>query len=117
MATLKDLKKIVLKLPDTTDSTHFNLHSYKVSDKPFIVIQKDNTHIILKLDKPNIAKFVAEESDVFEEVWQQKKHLIGVRLDIGTVSVKKIRHLVELSWRTKAPKKLIKSFEENARRV
>jgi len=40
-------------------------------------------------------------------VWQSGKNLIGIRVELNRISVKELKHLVDLAWRKKAPKKLV----------
>lgn len=112
MATLKDLKEIVLSLPETSEGTHFHLISYKVSGKSVIGIEKDNKHITMGMDKPDIKRLAKENPDVFEEIWRSKKYLIGVRFNIERVSKEQLKNLVELTWQFKAPKKKVKEFKK-----
>ena len=81
--------------------------AFRVADKPFVSIEKNNTHAGFALDKADIASLVAQAPDVYEEVWQSGKYLIGVRVELKRISAKQLKHLVELAWRKKAPKKLI----------
>ena len=113
MANLSDLKKFALRLPETSEGTHFRLPVFKVLEKPFVVIQKDNTHSFILLDKPNVIRLRNENPDIFEEVWQSKKYLIGLKINIDKVSTKQLQQMVELAWRNKAPKKLVKEFEND----
>jgi hypothetical protein len=110
MASLNELKEIALSLPETIEGTHFHLLAYKVLDKPFIGLDKTKTTVMLSLDKPNIQKFVAENPGVFKEVWQTGKYLIGISFKLDSVWAEQLQQLVELSWKNKAPKKLVKEF-------
>jgi hypothetical protein len=109
MATPDELRSIVLALPETTEGTHFRQPVYRVSDKPFLAIEKDNLHVTARLTKQEIQAFVSDNPVIFDEVWQSGKHLIGIRFALDKVSKETLRQIIEQSWRTKAPKKLIKS--------
>lgn len=112
MATLDELHSIALALPDTSEGTHFHLRTYDVSGKGFVSIEKDQDHVLIRLDRENIGKLVREDPAIFEEVWQSKKYLIGIRFELAKVPAKKLQQLVEQSWRMRAPKKLIQAFEK-----
>jgi hypothetical protein len=107
MATLDDLRKFALSLPETKEGSHFHLVAFRVADKPFVSIEKNNTHAGFALDKPDITALVAQAPDVYQEVWQSSKYLIGIRVELKRISAKQLKHLVELAWRKKAPKKLV----------
>jgi hypothetical protein len=51
MATPDELHSIVLALPETTEGTHFHQPVYRVSDKPFLAIEKDNLYVTARLKK------------------------------------------------------------------
>ena len=107
MATFDDLRKFALALPQTMEGSHFHQVAFRVVDKPFIGIEKNNTCATFSLEKPDIAAFVAQAPDVYKEVWQSGKYLIGIRVELKSISAKQLKHLVELAWRKKAPKKLV----------
>lgn len=99
-----------MKFPETAEEPHFKLPSFKVKGKVMIVLQKGETHSLVFISENDAKKAVAEDSSVFEECWKGGK-LTGVRVDLGKVSTKRLNELVEASWRSKAPKKLIADFD------
>ena len=107
MATSDDLRKFALSLPETKEGSHFHLVAFRVADKPFVSTEKNNTHAGFALEKPDIEALVAQAPDVYEEVWQSGKYLVGVRLELKKASAKQLKHIVELAWRKKAPKTLV----------
>lgn len=112
MATLSELRELVLALPDTAEGTHFRLPSFRVSDKPIIAVEKDNAHVLVRLDEPQARAWVGENPAVYEEVWQNRKYLIGIRFALENVTATKLREIVEQSWRSKASKKRIQSYDK-----
>ena len=86
MADLNDLREIILKFPGTSEGKHFRLPAYKVLDKPFVGLEKDQIHIMISLDKTNIHHFISDHPKVYEEVWQAGKYLVGIRFSIDHVS-------------------------------
>ena len=107
MATVDDLRKLALAHREAIEGSHFHQVAFRVADKPFIGIEKNNTHATFSLDKPDIAALVDQAPDVYEEVWQSGKNLVGIRVELNRISVKELKHLVELAWHKKAPKKLV----------
>jgi hypothetical protein len=97
MADLNDLREIILKLPGTSEGRHFRLPAYKVLDKPFVSLEKDQKHVMIRLDKTNIHHFISVHPEVFEEVWQAGKHLIGIRFSIDLVSKAQLKNLIDLA--------------------
>jgi hypothetical protein len=116
MGSLDDLHSFVLALPETSEGTHHHLSpAYSISGKPFIVIEKDRVHVLMRLNPQAVQSLVNEDPATYEEVWRMRKHLIGIKFALAKVSAKKLHQIVELSWRTMASKKLIQSFDETQR--
>ena len=109
MASLDDLRQFILSLPETSEGTHFRRPVFRVGDKPIISVEKDQGHVTVRLDRETIETLVNEDEGRFEEIWQNGKHLIGIRFDIANVSTEQLHRILEQSWRTKAPKKRIKN--------
>lgn len=106
MATLAELTNIILQLPDTSEGTHFRLPCFKVQDKPFISVSKNQAEVSMSMDKTTIAQLLAERPDVYRGVWQSGKHLIGISFDIDKVDEADLRRITILAWKHKVPKKL-----------
>lgn len=45
MVSLDELRSIVLPLPETSEGTHFRRPVYRVADKPFIAVEKDQLYV------------------------------------------------------------------------
>lgn len=104
MISLDDLENIVLALPEAERvkrSVSFRQRTYRVNGKNFIGIEKDGVHVAFALDKDDAQKLVAANSAIFEPIIKADK-LIGVRADIGKVSPKELRELIQKSWRVTA---------------
>ena len=117
MATLNDLRKFALALPGATEGRHFHLVAFRVADKPFVSVEKNNTHAGFALDKPQIEALVAQAPDIYEEVWQSGKFLVGVRVELKRITAKQLKQLLEFAWQKKAPKKLVAASLHRAQSV
>lgn len=112
MATVNDLREIVLSLPATSEGTHFRLPSFQVNGKNFIGIQPDG-RVTMSMDPPYIANLVAQDPAVFAEIRRSDKP-IGVSVDLARVDRQQLRELAERAWRSKAPKKLLNNPDVGA---
>lgn len=106
MATVDDLRKFVLALPETTEGTHFHLAASRVAGQAFIGIERDNSHAAFSLSPEDIATLTVEAPGVCERLRRNGKFLIGVCVELKRLAIKQLKHLVGLSCRKKAPKKL-----------
>lgn len=51
MASLDNLHSFVLALPEMSEGTHHHLRpAYCISGKPFIGIEKDRVHVLMRLN-------------------------------------------------------------------
>lgn len=83
--------------------------SYQVSGKNFATIHKDG-HVNMLIDPARVADVVAEDPAAFAELRRFDK-LIGITADLAKVRKQHLAELVQLAWRTKAPKKLVTAHD------
>jgi hypothetical protein len=113
MATLDDLRRIALALPEATEGpTHFNLPSFKVEGKNFVTVEKGEATVVLYLKESQALELIAQNPRLLEEARGRFDKLIGARVFLGKATVKALRPLVLLAWRSKAPKRLWALLEE-----
>ena len=113
MITLDDIRGYAMALPEVEEATHFNLPSFKVRGRGFVVIEKGDTHAIVSVDEAETKAAVADDPDAFEEVWRSGRIFVGLRVDLTKASAGRTRGLVEHAWRNKAPKRLVAAYEKN----
>jgi hypothetical protein len=59
MATFNELRSFVLALPDTTEGNHVRLRpAFLVSGKPFIGMEKDQAHVLMRLNPEAVQSLV-----------------------------------------------------------
>lgn len=114
MIGLHDLREYALPLPDVSEGTHFRLPSFKVGDTGFVTLQKGDTHAILSVDEPAAEAAVAEDPEACEVVWRNPGIFVGLRVDLARMSGSRVRQLVELAWRNKAPKRVVEAYDAQA---
>jgi hypothetical protein len=115
MVSVEELRTLALSFPETAEGTHFKLTAFEVGGKAFVTIAKDNRYALVRLNKEDIHELVTKDPDVFEEMWQMGKYLIGVRIDLNKVSMKELRHAVTSAWLFRAPKKLASTFKTSSK--
>jgi hypothetical protein len=112
---LDALRDWALALPETEESTHFGLPTFKVRGKPFAGPHKDATHVVVSIAQADAAPAVAADPETFEEVWRSGgpngRIFVGLRVDLARVDRQRLRALVEQAWRHKAPKRLVAAYD------
>jgi hypothetical protein len=55
---------------------------------------------------------VAEHPDAYEEISRNGKIFMGLRVDLSKVSARRVRALIEQSWRHSAPKRIVAAYDK-----
>jgi hypothetical protein len=102
--TVDELRLRALALPEVIESTHFNLPSFTVRSKTFVVLQKDGFALFL-MDQAHAAQLIQRENGVFEPAHRFGKP-IGARAPIASLNEAAVDQALQAAWRTHAPARL-----------
>ena len=102
--TLDQVRKFALSLPKTTEAPHFDATSFRVG-KIFVTAPPHGDYINVFVDEHETKACVAEDPNVFEEVWWGNK-LAGVRIYLKRAKPARVKELVTEAWLLKAPKRV-----------
>ena len=113
MATEDDVRRIALSLPETIEKPWFNSPGFRVKDKGFLRIRSEAEGglVIFVADLEEKEALLTSEPDKFFTT----PHYDGypaVLVNLPAVDVDELRELITDSWRVKAPKRVLKAFEE-----
>jgi hypothetical protein len=103
--TLDEVRRFALSLPEATEQPHFDYTSFRVG-KIFATAPPDGQHLHVFVDETETKALVAENADVFSELWWGKR-LLGVRVRLLDADPELVCELLEEAWRRKAPKRLL----------
>ena len=109
--TFDDVGAIALALPDVEESTHYGTPAFKVKGKAFCRLREDGETLVL-FDVPIVEREVMIEAE--PDVYFLTDHYrdwpaVLVRLPAATPD--HVRGYLLRSWRKRAPKALVKSFD------
>ena len=110
MSTWADVKRIGRKLPEVADSTWFKTLSLKVRDKSFVRLREDDV-IVVMVDQDEKEALLQAEPEVFFTT----PHYDGypaMLVRLSAIEPDELREVLIESWRRKAPKKLLRAFDE-----
>ncbi|WP_199044162.1 MmcQ/YjbR family DNA-binding protein [Glycomyces salinus] len=106
MTTKAQLRKAALALPETEESTHDGLLSFKVGGKRFASLADDG-RVQLRLPDDRVSEVLAEHPSG-ERVEHAGKP-IGLRIPLADVNGMVLNALVRAAWSHRAPKRLADS--------
>ncbi|GAB3992223.1 hypothetical protein GCM10029992_00640 [Glycomyces albus] len=108
MTTKAQLRKAALALPETEESTHFGMLSFKVGGKGFASLTDDGL-VQLRLPDDRVSEVLAEHPSA-ERVEHAGKP-IGLRVPLADINGMVLNALVRAAWSHRAPKRLVASVE------
>ncbi|MQY20294.1 MmcQ/YjbR family DNA-binding protein [Nocardia macrotermitis] len=114
MADSADVRTIALGLPETTEQPHFDMASFRIRGKIFATLP-DPDHLHVMLSEEDIHAAVAEHPDICEEKWWGKR-LSATRITLPRITTPLLTELLTDAWRNKAPRTLVRAFDENSGR-
>lgn len=115
MITLDDIREYAARLPEVEEKPHFRLPGFRVRDRLFVHLEKEQTHAILCVGQEEASHAAQDDPDTYSEVWRNDGEIfVGLRVDLARVSRERARELVENVGRNKAPKRLARTYEQGA---
>lgn len=100
-----------LSLPETVRQDHHGIPSFRVRGRIFATAPDDD-HLRIMVDEGEIRACVAEDPAAFAELWWGSR-LSCVVVDLRRAPDDQVRELLTDAWRGRAPKRLVRSFEED----
>ena len=110
MATLDELRRFALSLPETTEAPHHDASSFRVKGKIFATFPPHERHLNVMVDEDEARACAAEGSKAVEELWWGTR-LAGVRVHLAEADSGRVRELLVEAWRRKAPKRVVATFD------
>jgi hypothetical protein len=113
VATEADVRKIALSLPETIEKPWFNSPGFRVKDKGFLRIRSEAEGGLVVFVADLGEKEALLQSD--PEKFFTTPHYDGyptVLVHLEAIGVRELRELITESWRLKAPKRVLRAFDE-----
>ena len=112
MATVDDVRRIALSLPETVEKPWFNTPGFRVKDKGFLRIRSEAEGGLVVFVSDLGEKEALLESD--PEVFFTTPHYDGyptVLVHLPAVELDELTELITESWRLKAPKRVLAAYD------
>jgi hypothetical protein len=111
MITFDDMRSYAMALPEVEERPHFRLPGFRVADKLLAHLEKGDRHAIVCVSQDEAEAASAEKPDVYQSVWRDGRIFVGLRVDLATVTERRMRELIAHAWRNRAPKRLVKEYD------
>jgi len=111
MPTMADVRGWALSLPESTESPHHGIGSFRVRGRIFATVP-DDQRVRIMVDELEIRAATASHPDACLPVHWGKR-LSCVAVDIGVAPAGLIRELLTEAWLRKAPASLAKTFTDS----
>jgi hypothetical protein len=113
VATEDDVRRIALSLPETTEKPWFRTPGWRVKDRSFLRIRSEaeGALVVFVADLGEKEALLASEPQIFFTT----PHFDGypvVLVRLEEIGLDELEELITDSWRVKAPKRVLKAFDE-----
>jgi hypothetical protein len=113
MATEEDVRQIALSLPETIEKPWFGTPGFRVKDKGFLRIRSEAEGglVVFVSDLGEKEGLLASEPEKFFTTPHYDGHPT-VLVNLPAIEVEELRELITESWRLRAPRRVLKAYEE-----
>ena len=99
-----------LSLPEAVEQDHHGIASFRVRGRIFATVPDDD-HLRIMVDEGEIRASVTEDPEAFAEFWWGSR-LSCVVVDLLRAPDDQVRELLTEAWWRRAPKRLVRAFED-----
>ncbi|GAA1435381.1 MmcQ/YjbR family DNA-binding protein [Microlunatus lacustris] len=113
VATLDDLRRVVLELPGTSEGTWYGTLGFHVAGKGFLRLRTEDEDGLLVVPVADLGEkeaLLGARPEVFSTLSHYDGHAV-VLLRLEAVDVEELAELVTEAWRVKAPVRLRRQLD------
>src|SRR5690349_6531680 len=112
--TYDEVRKMALAWPGVEDGTSFGTPALKIKGKFFTRLKEDGDSLVIKDVDLDERDMLMESSPDFFYITDHYKGWPMVLMRLSNAHPDQVKALLLRSWKATAPKRLVKSFEEEA---
>lgn len=115
MATIHDVRRIALALPETTEKPMYGTPGFRVRDKAFARLREEGDVLVVWCaDEDEKEAFIATQPDTFFTLPHYDGYaLVLVRLP--AIDIEELREILTDAWRVRAPHRLVAEYDAGQR--
>ncbi|MGO8874807.1 MAG: MmcQ/YjbR family DNA-binding protein [Acidimicrobiales bacterium] len=116
MATVEDVRRIALSLPETTERPWYGTPGFRVKEKGFLRIrtEAEGGLVVFVSDLGEKAALLESEPELFFTTPHYDGHP-SVLVKLPAIGLDRLAEVITDSWILKAPARVLKLFEATAR--
>lgn len=111
LININELQKYLLALPDSEEGDHWGKRSYRIKNKIFAIIQNDGVTLTIKTMGEDRSIYTSMDPKTFS-IPEAYSNLSYMHVNLHTVNIDELKGLIYKAWKSVAPKKLVKAYEE-----
>jgi hypothetical protein len=111
MATIADVRRIALSLPETTEGSLYGTPGFRVKGKAFARLRdEDEVLVAWCADEGEKEALIATQPEVFFTLPHYDGHP-SVLVRLAAIDADELREVLIDAWRTRAPRRLLAVFD------
>jgi hypothetical protein len=118
MIGLSELRAMAMALPEVEEGppvpAAHRVAGFKVAGKSFLGLEEGVATMTVALAEDDAQAFIAAHPDAYEEIWRNGKVFLGLRVHLSRVPVRRVRELIEKSWRHTAPQRIVAAWDQHS---
>jgi hypothetical protein len=115
MATIDDVRRIVLALPETSEGPLYGTPGWRVRDKAFARLRPEaDVLVVWCADEGEKEAYIATQPEIFFTLPHYDGHP-SVLVRLPAIDVEELRDLLTEAWLVRAPRRLAEAFVASQR--
>lgn len=120
MIGFSELWDIAMALPGVQEGppvrAAHRIASFKVAGISFVGLEEGGSTMTFSLAEREAKAIAAQHPDAYEAI-RRNGIIMGLRVDLSRVSSRRLRELIEKSWRHRAPKSIVAAFDRRTQEI
>jgi hypothetical protein len=112
---LSEIRAIAMSLPEVEEGRPVQaarrIAAFKVAGKSFVGVEEGEATMTISLGEKEAKGVAGEHPEAYEEIWRQGKVFMGLRVELSKLPARRVRELIERSWRHSAPKRIVAAYD------
>ncbi|HKX73431.1 MAG TPA: MmcQ/YjbR family DNA-binding protein [Candidatus Saccharimonadales bacterium] len=111
MVTYKDIQKLALSLPETTEKLAWGSPAFYVKDKMFAAVRQDGKTLAISFPREERAIYVVTDPKTFPDL-EHFKNYDYMAIAMNHIKPSELEELLRMAWTFRAPSRLAASHQE-----